>query len=63
VNPNVAVFLGWGLAGGRLTMLSVAASFVVLAAVVAIVTARKHVSGQGQAEPAPYHDEQVVARV
>lgn len=44
VNPIVAVFLGWGFAGERLNLLSVAASFVVLAAVVAIVTSREQVA-------------------
>jgi drug/metabolite transporter (DMT)-like permease len=64
-NPIAAVFLGWGLAGERLTMLSLAASFIVLAAVVAIVTARQQVASpdHGQAEPAAYDVEQVVARV
>jgi drug/metabolite transporter (DMT)-like permease len=64
VNPIVAVFLGWGLAGERLSMLSLAASFIVLAAVVAIVTSRKQVSdpGQGRAEPA-YDVEQVGAGI
>jgi drug/metabolite transporter (DMT)-like permease len=65
VNPIVAVLLGWGLAGERLTMLSVAASFIVLAAVVTIVTSRQKVAplGQRQAEPAAYDVDQVVARV
>jgi hypothetical protein len=46
-------------------MLSLAASFIVLAAVVAIVTARQQVASpdHGQAEPAAYDVEQVVARV
>ena len=65
VNPIVAVLLGWGLAGERLTMVSVAASFIVLAAVVTIVTSRQKVAppGQRQAEPAAYDVEQIVARV
>ena len=65
VNPIVAVFLGWGLAGERLSLLSVAASFIVLAAVVVIVTSRRQVtsSSQRQAKPAAYDVERVVARI
>jgi drug/metabolite transporter (DMT)-like permease len=63
VNPIVAVFLGWGFAGERLTMLSVAASFIVLAAVVTIVTSRQKVAplGHRQEEPAAYDVDQVVS--
>jgi drug/metabolite transporter (DMT)-like permease len=64
VNPIVAVFLGWGLAGERLSMLSLAASFIVLAAVVAIVTSRKQAPAPDErlADRA-YDVEQVGARV
>ena len=41
MNPIVAVFLGWALAGEELTVRSLAASMVVLASVVMIVTSRK----------------------
>jgi drug/metabolite transporter (DMT)-like permease len=49
VNPIVAVFLGWALAGEQLTAKSLAASVVVLAAVVTIVTPRR----VGQADSLP----------
>jgi drug/metabolite transporter (DMT)-like permease len=58
VNPVVAVLLGWGLAGERLTLRSLVAAAVILGAVVLITTARARRSGgirridESEAEPA-----------
>ena len=50
VNPIVAVFLGWTFAGERLTARSLAASAVVLASVVVIVTARTRMAAPTEVE-------------
>jgi drug/metabolite transporter (DMT)-like permease len=54
VNPIVAVFLGWALAGEELTVRSLAASVVVLASVVMIVTSRKQPAPQAVEREADY---------
>ncbi len=41
VNPVVAVFLGWALAGERLTLRTLLAAAVIIAAVVLVITARR----------------------
>jgi drug/metabolite transporter (DMT)-like permease len=65
VNPIVAVFLGWALAGERLTMRSLAASFVVLVAVVVVVTSRKQIAAPAVPgeEDTAYGVERVAARI
>jgi drug/metabolite transporter (DMT)-like permease len=40
INPVVAMFLGWALAGERLTLRTVVAAAVIVAAVVLVITAR-----------------------
>ncbi len=48
VNPVVAVLLGWGLAGERLTVRSLVAAAIILGAVVLITTTRtRQKSGGG----------------
>jgi drug/metabolite transporter (DMT)-like permease len=62
VNPIVAVFLGWALAGEQLTERSLAAGVVVLASVVTIVTARKQPAAvPREVEEAEYEIERAVA--
>lgn len=42
VNPVVAMFLGWALAGEQLTLRTLAATAIIIAAVVLVITARQH---------------------
>lgn len=42
VNPVVAMFLGWALAGERPTVRTLVAAAVIIAAVVLVITARQH---------------------
>ncbi len=44
VNPVVAMFLGWGLAGEQPTRRTLAAAAVIIAAVVLVITSRQRVS-------------------
>ncbi len=44
VNPVVAVFLGWALAGERLTLRTLVAAAVIVAAVVLVISARQRTS-------------------
>jgi drug/metabolite transporter (DMT)-like permease len=55
INPVVAVLLGWGFAGERLTARSLVAAAVILGAVVLITTARarRPVEGRRAGEPEP----------
>jgi drug/metabolite transporter (DMT)-like permease len=53
VNPIVAVFLGWALAGERLTARSMIASSVVLLSVAMIITSRKSAANSRKFEVAP----------
>jgi drug/metabolite transporter (DMT)-like permease len=52
VNPVVAVFLGWALAGEQLTLLTLASAAVIIAAVVIITTFRQEAPA-----PAPPREE------
>jgi drug/metabolite transporter (DMT)-like permease len=63
VNPIVAVLLGWAVAGERLTLRSLAASAVVLVAVIVIVSSRKRTASDHPAAKSPYSVDRVTARV
>jgi drug/metabolite transporter (DMT)-like permease len=55
VNPIVAVFLGWALAGERLTPRSMIASLVVLLSVAMIITSRRSSVPTAKFEVGPSH--------
>ena len=53
VNPAVALFLGWGLGGGPLTMRTLLASGVILAAVLLVITAPHRAAAPAEEEVVP----------
>jgi drug/metabolite transporter (DMT)-like permease len=49
VNPIVAVFLGWAIAGEKLTGRTLVASLVIVAAVILIITGKELVASRARA--------------
>lgn len=52
VNPVIAVILGWALASEKITLRTLAATAVIIAAVVLVITSRQQVGAPFEANPA-----------